>query len=330
MSDIPEERTEEPPPFTYVGVDYFGPFIIKERRKELKRWGVIFTCLNSRAIHIETAASLDTSSFINALRRFQGLRGPIRVLRSDQGTNFIGAHNEFKEEWKKLNINNVKEYLASKNCDFDVYEFKPNPPHASNFGGCWERQIRTVRSVLNGLLCTIGHRFDDEGLRTLLTEVASIVNSRPIAVESLADHSCLPLTPNMLLTAKSRVLMPPPGQFISKDIYAVKRWRRVQEAANQFWDRWRKEYLNQLQNRPKWKKPRKNLEVGNLVMVEDDGPRGSWKIGRIASTKLSADNLVRSCTVTLGDRNLSKDGKRVQDLKLLERPCNKLVLLMET
>ena len=70
MSDLPEDRLESTPPFTYCAVDYFGPFIVKDGRKELKRYGVLFTCLASRAIHLEIANSLETDSFINALRRF--------------------------------------------------------------------------------------------------------------------------------------------------------------------------------------------------------------------------------------------------------------------
>ena len=89
--DLPEDRLESCPPLTYCGVDYFGPFTIKEGRRELKRYGVLFTCMSSRAIHLETAASPDADSFVNALRRFLSRRGPVRQLRSDNGTNFIGA-----------------------------------------------------------------------------------------------------------------------------------------------------------------------------------------------------------------------------------------------
>ncbi|XP_069133232.1 uncharacterized protein [Argopecten irradians] len=102
MADLPADRLSPEPPFTYSGVDFFGPFYIKEGRKELKRYGVIFTCMSSRAIHVETANSLDTSSFINALRRFLAIRGPVRQLRSDRGTNLVGAEHELREELEGL------------------------------------------------------------------------------------------------------------------------------------------------------------------------------------------------------------------------------------
>ena len=74
MADLPVDRLEPSPPITYCGVDLFGPWYIKDGRKELKRYGVIFTCMASRAMHIETANSLSTDSFINALRRFMAIR----------------------------------------------------------------------------------------------------------------------------------------------------------------------------------------------------------------------------------------------------------------
>ena len=85
MADLSEDRLESAPPFTYCAGDYFGPFMVKEKRKEIKRYGVIFTCMASTAILLEIANSLDTDSFLNAFRRFTSRRGPVRQLRSDQG-----------------------------------------------------------------------------------------------------------------------------------------------------------------------------------------------------------------------------------------------------
>lgn len=97
MADLPRDRLlPDNPPFTHTGVDYFGPFLIKRGRSLIKRYGVLFTCLTVRAVHIEVANSLDTSSCINAIRRFISRRGQVSTIRSDNGTNLIGAERELK------------------------------------------------------------------------------------------------------------------------------------------------------------------------------------------------------------------------------------------
>ena len=114
MADLPENRLESASPFTYSGVDYFGPWYIREGRKELKGYGVIFTCLCCRAIHLETAASFSTDSFINALIRFVSLRGPIRELRSDRGTNSVGAQRELAEAILEMDGNQIQQFCFRK------------------------------------------------------------------------------------------------------------------------------------------------------------------------------------------------------------------------
>merc|ERR1712002_32123 len=212
MADLPQDRLTSAPPFTFCGMDCFGPFIIKEGRKELKRYGLLFTCMSSRAIHIEVLNSLTTDAFINALRRFISVRGPIRQLRSDRGTNFVGAENELMKAWKEMDHEKVKNGLLKEGCDY--FDFTFNFPSSSHMGGVWERQIRSVRNVLEALLYQNSQQLDDDSLRTLLSETAAIVNSRPLSVELLNDPThAEPLTPNHLLTQKSRVILPPPGSF---------------------------------------------------------------------------------------------------------------------
>lgn len=113
MADLPKERIEPSPPFTYCGMDCFGPFIVKQGRKEIKRYGLLFTCMCSRAIHIEMLDDMSTDAFINGLRCFIAIRGAVRQLRSDQGTNFIGAKNEFQKAVDKERICSL---LAEKQC----------------------------------------------------------------------------------------------------------------------------------------------------------------------------------------------------------------------
>ena len=139
MGNLPPDRTTEAPPFTYCGVDYFGPFIVRERRKELKRYGVIFSCFASRAVHLEVATSLETDTFILALRRFIACRGNVRTIYSDNGTNFVGAENELRRALQEFDNEKITLFLTQLGADWNL---KFNPPAASHMGGVRERQIR--------------------------------------------------------------------------------------------------------------------------------------------------------------------------------------------
>ena len=185
MADLPKERMSNSPPFTYLGVDMFGPFTIKEGRKELKRYIILFTCLSSPAVHLETCNTMETDSFIQALRRFIARRGVVTSIRSDNGGNFVGAERELKRALSELDHEKIRGFLQSHGADW--IEWERNPPAASHMGGIWERQIRSVRGVLSSLMKTHGHILDDESLRTLLAEAEAIVNSRPLTVDGLSD-----------------------------------------------------------------------------------------------------------------------------------------------
>lgn len=239
MSELPKERCEASAPFTFCGMDCFGPFLIKRSRKEHKRYGLILTCLSSRAVHIEMLEDLSTDAFINALRCFISLRGAVSQLHCDQGTNFVGAKNELKEALKQCDTKALEAFLADRQCEFIF-----NAPSASHAGGVWERQIRTIRNVLKVTIAQCPGRLDDTSLRTLFYEAMAIVNNRPLSVDSINDPRSLePLTPNHLILMKSKMALPPPGKFVREDMYAAKRWRRVQYLVEQFWSRWKREYL---------------------------------------------------------------------------------------
>ena len=180
---------------------------------------------------------MDANSFICALRRFFSIRGPVATLRCDCGSHFVGAKSELDGVLKEMDEEKVKKYVAEQGC-----EWKFNPPHASHFGGAWERQIGTIGRVLDAMLLKIGAaQFDDELLLTLMAEVTAIVNNRPIAAVTVDIDEPLPLSPSMLLTMKSKPLLAPPGVFVKEDLYARKRWRRIQYLADQFWLRWKPE-----------------------------------------------------------------------------------------
>lgn len=108
MADLPPDRVEAgKPPFYRSGVDLFGPFFIKRGRVQIKHWGVIFTCLNMRAIHLEVASNLTSDSFINAFRRFLARRGQVKTIRCDCGTNFVGSRKVLDSSYEFLGDNKV-------------------------------------------------------------------------------------------------------------------------------------------------------------------------------------------------------------------------------
>ena len=163
----------------------FGPFLIKEGRKELKRYGALFTCLASRTVHIECTCSTDTDSFIQALRWFIARRGNIRVLRSDNGSNFVGAQKELGNALKGMDHQKIQYFLQNIGAGYIIWN--RNPPASSHMRGVWERQIRSARTILLSLLNTHGRSLNNESLRTLLAETEAILNSRPLTVDTLGD-----------------------------------------------------------------------------------------------------------------------------------------------
>jgi hypothetical protein len=116
----------------------------------------------------------------------------------------------------------------------------------------------------------------------------AIINSRPLSSANLNDPvSEPPVTPNQLLTMKPEPTSPPPGHFVQEDVYARKRWRRTQYLSEQFWHKWKKEYFLALNRRVKWKKPRRNIQVGDIAIVKDEQLlRCHWKIAKVLECAL--------------------------------------------
>lgn len=129
------------PPLFSVGVDIFGPWNIitwltSGGAAKSKRWAALFTCFTTRAVHIEVVEEMTFSSFINALRRFIAIIGPVQVYWLDRWRNIIGAAKE-----RRVNvINGEEEHLHNfLNEQRTTYIF--NSPQSSHMGGMWERMI---------------------------------------------------------------------------------------------------------------------------------------------------------------------------------------------
>ena len=171
--DLPLARLDQTHrPFTNCGVDYFGPVTVTIGRRHEKRWGALFTCLTTRAVHLELVASLSTDSALLALRRMAARRGWPRVMFSDNGTNFRGADAELRSTYKEW-IPDLQNIGLRNGMDWRFI-----PPGAPHMGGAWERLVRSVKTALSATLHQRAPK--EEVLLTLLVEAEHIVNSRPL------------------------------------------------------------------------------------------------------------------------------------------------------
>ena len=231
MASLPEERLiPDKPPFSFTGVDYFGPIFVKQGRSKVKRYGCLFTCFTTRSVHIEVSYTLELDSFLCALIRFISRRGKPEIMFSDNGTNFQGGNREIREAIKSWNMQQLNTSMLQKEI-----EWRFNPPYASHMGGVWERLIRSTRQILCALMKE--QTVSDEILLTVMAESEKILNDRPISNigEGVSDPE--PLSPNKLLLLRSNACFPL-GVFSSGDQYARRWWRQAQYLANVFWRRW--------------------------------------------------------------------------------------------
>lgn len=242
-----------------MGIDYFGPLKVKYKRGTVKRYGCVFTCLAIRAIHIEIAHDLSTDSFIQAVSRFVGRRGPPKELFSDNGTNFRGAEAEVKQMLQNWNKTKILDRLRKQGIQWHF-----SAPYASHTGGVWERMIRTVRKNMRAL---VGDRLvDDETLLTVMCEVEKMINDRPLTrqCDDPRDLKLAALIPNTLLLSYQNRSSSANASASTHNLR--EKWKLAHKLANEFKARWLKEYLPSLQERQKWLFPRRNLNKGDIYM----------------------------------------------------------------
>lgn len=310
MADLPAARLRLfKPAFHSTGMDCFGPFEVKVGRRLEKRWGIIFKCLTTRAVHLDTLSTIDTDAFLMALRRFIARRGTPAELFSDQGTNFKGGERELREAFREISPE-LQQLLAPQKISFRF-----NPPAAPHFGGVWEREIRSVKSALYS---TLGAQpVFEEVLRTVLIEVEGILNSKPLGYVSSDASDPDPVTPNVLLMGRPDGSLPqvvyPEDGLISR-----RRWKHSQALAEHFWARFIRLYVPSLQARQKWQATPVDIVQDCVVMIADPHlPRALWPIGRVVKTHPSPDGHIRSADVKVRERVYTRPVARLVVLPAL-------------
>uniref|UniRef100_A0A182KBM2 DUF5641 domain-containing protein n=1 Tax=Anopheles christyi TaxID=43041 RepID=A0A182KBM2_9DIPT len=256
--------------FSFTGVDYFRPFLVAV----------------ARAVHMEIAHSLNTASCIMAIRRVITRRGS-----PDRETNFVGASRELDEALKEVDDNKLRVEIGGPNLKWTF-----NPPGAPHFGGCWERLVRSVKTVLGKL--DLPQRPTGEVFASTFAEIELILNFRSLTYVPLDNGMSGPITPNHLLLGSSDGSKPPiapcggPAAVQSGD---STKCRDILEEV------WVAEYLPTLTRRTKWFQPVRPIQEGDIVIVVDNTlPRNSWPKGRVTSVVHAKDGQDRQATVETG------------------------------
>ncbi|XP_063926012.1 uncharacterized protein LOC135139641 [Zophobas morio] len=292
MGNLPMERVTSARPFLRIGVDFGGPIMIKEGRgrgkKLIKSYICLFICLSTKAVHLELVGDLTTESFFNALKRLISRRGNISYVISDNATNFTGTRSELAKLLRSKDLQNKIER--------EKITWKFIPPRAPNFAGLWEAGIKSVKGHIKRVIGD--NHLTYEEMYTLLVGVEAVLNSRPLTPLSSDANDLSALTPGHFLIGH------PLTAIIDLDHTGLpsnrlSRWQLVEAFKQHIWRRWSTEYLSNLHNRSKWKKPStKAPQIGTMVLVKEDNlPPLQWRLGRIVEVHPGSDGLVRVVTV---------------------------------
>ncbi|XP_029665914.1 uncharacterized protein LOC115237167 [Formica exsecta] len=292
MGDLPRPRVTPARPFLHTGVDYAGPMWLRTSKgrgqRATKAFLVVFVCLSTRAVHLDVASDYSADAFLAALRRFIARRGLCRALYSDCGTNFVGADTQLRALFAASDQKGrrIGEGLAAEKIEWHF-----NPPAAPNFGGLWEAAVKAAKHHLRRVIGDA--RLTFEKMATLLAQIESCLNSRPLQALSDDPEDFEALTPGHFLvgTALHAVLEP---SLAMEAPTRLSRWQHLQQLRDHFWSRWTREYLQSLTHRPKWCKADGEVSEGRLCLLKcETTPPNKWPLARIERVHPGEDGVVR-------------------------------------
>lgn len=296
MGNLPDKRVNPAPPFYTTGVDYAGPFMIKDRSgrgaKVIKCYISLFVCFLTRAIHIETVSDLTKEAFLAAFRRFIARRGKPAQMFSDNGTNFVGANRELQILGKFL-VENSDDLTSSIENEGISWSFIP--AHSPHFGGLWEAGVKSAKHHLRRVAGDA--RLTFEQFYTLLVQIEAVLNSRPISPLSSDPSDFVPLTPAHFIIGRPLTSAADPDVTYLPE-RRLSHWQRIQQLQQHFWARWSREYISELQQRCKWRTQQGTIKVDDLVVIkEDNQPPLKWALGRITTLHPGADGVARVASI---------------------------------
>lgn len=295
MGELPHSRVTLTAPFHATSVDYVGPFVIKDRKgrgyKTSKAFVCIFVCFAIKAIHLELVSDLTTEAFVAALRRFSSRRGKPAHIYSDNGTNFVGANRELKElaQFLKRKTHNIERASGEVGITWHFI-----PAYSPHFGGLWEAGVKSTKHHLRRIAGNSVLTFEE--FYTFLTQIEAILNSRPLTTMSADPNDLTPFTPHFLIGRTLTSVADPTITHLQEN--RLSRWQLVQRLQQHFWQRWSKEYIQELQLRTRKPKHIKTIDEGSIVIIKEDKQLPfKWRLGRVTSFHPGKDGVVRVATV---------------------------------
>ena len=294
---LPKSRTLCAAPFHVTGVDFTGALFVRDSGGEQKVYICLFTCANTRAVHLEVVTDLTEEKFLQAFRRFVGRKSLPQLMISDNASTFQSAAKEIE---KMINSPTLNEHLNKQGT---VWQFIPK--RAPWYGGFWERLIGLTKTTLKKVL---GRTFISLiALQTIVFEVEAILNDRPITYTSTDLNDPEPLCPSHLLYGRRIVSLPYPqvsAEDISDPDYMTapiirEAFTHQSQILQHFQGHWKQEYLIALREFYKVKGTcaPQAIKVDDVVLIHDDLPRRSWKMAVIKGLIKGNDGYVRAAEV---------------------------------
>ncbi|UYV77878.1 hypothetical protein LAZ67_15002653 [Cordylochernes scorpioides] len=300
-TSLPEDRVRDAAVFEIVGVDLTGHLILKNKKKA---WIVIFTCAVYRGVHLELVTSLSMEAFLQAFRRFIARRGRPLIVYSDNGTNFKGMANALK----KIDFSRLKCDPTLKNITWKFI-----PPGAPWWGGWWERLIGMMKQLLFRILgqTSLGY----EELSTVMCDVESLMNTRPLTYLTEESEDLAPLTPSLFLHEVREVGVPDldliDNQTLSRKYQYIK---RVREDLR---ERFRIEYFGFLRQETRRLKTTIPFKVGDMVLIGQESlKRLHWPLARIIQLYPGKDGLVRVAKVKTSSGDKIRPIQKLYNLEI--------------
>lgn len=297
MGSLPQVRVTPTRAFQHSGVDFAGPIDLRLSKgrgcKTQKGYLSIFVCMVTRAIHIEIVTSLTAIDFVAAFKRFVARRGRCSDIWSDNATNFIAGNKELINQFEK-SIGQVHSEIENLLAN-DRTTWHHIPASGPHFGGLWEASVKLIKFHLKRVLGTTTLTYEE--MSTITSQIEACINSRPISHISDDPSDTTPLTPGHFLIGEAPITVPE-ETYLQTNTNRLSRWQLTQKLLQDFWSRWSREYLTNLQQRPKWLKELPNLKIGDLVIVKEDHlPPSKWVMARVIDTHPGGDNLIRVLTL---------------------------------